>query len=226
DTVDLGEGAESVELRAIVSAALAGLDPGDREIVELNLRHDLDGHDLADVLGVRVSQAQALVSRARARFEASVRALLTARTGREACPQLAAITPGWDGQPDALLCRRINRHAEHCQNCWERGRYELDAATLLGMLPAAVPPAGLRGQLVDLAGDDSPVPSAYRAGVISRAGPFQRSGFPVPLDPPHPARRPVTWALAAGTGAAALAVIAGGILLASGMLKSSAPHPP
>jgi len=226
DTVDLGAGAESAELRTIVSAALAGLDPGDREIVELNLRQDLDGQDLADVLGVRASQAQALVSRARGRFEASLRALLTARTGRESCPQLAAITPGWDGQLDALQRARINRHAEHCENCRERGRYELDPATLLGMLPVAVPPTGLRGQLFDLAGDVSPVPSAYRAGVISRAGPFRRSGFPIPLDPPHPARRPVTWALAAGAGAAAVAVIAGGILLASGMLRSSAPHSP
>jgi RNA polymerase sigma factor (sigma-70 family) len=226
DTVDLGADAESAELHAIVSAALAGLDPGDREIVELNLRHDLDGQELADVLGVSVRQAQVLVSRARARFEASLRALLTARTGQESCPQLAAIMSGWDGQPDVLLRRRINRHAEHCENCRERGRYELDPATLLGLMPAAVLPAGLRGQLFDLAGDVSPVPTAYRAGVISRAGPFRRYGFPIPLDPPHAARRPVTWALAVGTGAAALAVIAGGILLASGMLKSSAQHSP
>ena len=155
DTVDLGADAESAELRATVDAALAGLDPSDREIIELNLRHELDGQDLADVLGVRVRQAEALVSRARARFE-------------------------------------------------------LDPAMLLGMLPAAVPPASLRGQLFDLAGDASPVPSAYRAGVISRAGPFRRSGFPVPLDPPPPARRPVIRVLAAGTGVAALAVTAGG----------------
>ena len=224
DTADLGAGAESAELRAIVGAALAGLDPGDREIVELNLRHDLEGRELADVLGVSVSQAQVLVSRARARFEASLRALLTARTGQESCPQLAGITSGWGGQLDALLGKRINRHAGHCENCREHGRYELDPAMLLGMLPAAVPPAGLRGQLFDLAADASPVPSAYRAGVISRAGPFRRSGFPLPIDPPHAARTPATWALAAGTGAAALAVIACGILFASGMLKPSAPH--
>src|SRR5215475_5506984 len=225
DAVGLGAGAESAELRTVVSAALAGLDPGDREIVELNLRHDLDGQELADVLGVSVSQARVLVSRAWARFEASLRALLTARTGQDSCPQLAAVMSGWDGRLDALLRKRINRHAERCENCRERGRYELDPAMLLGMLPAAVPPAGLRGQLFDLASDVSPVPSAYRAGVIRRAGPFRRSGFPVPLDPPH-ARRPVTWALAAGAGAAVLAVIAGGILLASGTLKPSAPHSP
>ena len=224
DTADLGAG--PAELRAVVSAALAGLDPPDREIAELNLRHDLDGQDLADILGVRVSQARALVSRARTRFEASLRALLTARTGRESCPRLAAIIPAWDGRLDDLLRTRINRHAEHCENCRERGQYELDAVLLLRMLPAAVPPAGLRGQLFDLAGDDSPVPSAYRAGVIRRAGPFRRSGFPIPLDPPRAARRPVTWALAAGAGVAALAVIAGGILLAAGVLKSFAPPSP
>ena len=226
DTADLGADAESGELRAIVRAALAGLDPGDREIAELNLRHDLGGQDLTDILGVSVSQAQVLVPRARARFEASLRALLTARTGLESCSQLAAIMPGWDGQLDALLRKRINRHAGHCENCRERGRYELDPAMLLGMLPTAIPPAGLRGQLFDLAGDVSPVPVAYRAGVIRRAGPFRRSGFPTPLDPPRTARRPVTWALAAGAGAAALALIAGGILLASGMLGPSAPHSP
>jgi hypothetical protein len=97
---------------------------------------------------------------------------------------------------------------------------------LLGMLPAALPPAGLRGQLFDLAGDISPVLSAYRAGVISRAGPFRRSGFPRPLDPPPAVRRPVTRALAVGSGAAALAVIAGGILFALGMPGPSAPHSP
>src|SRR5262249_35618084 len=37
DTVDLGMDAEHLELRALVSAALAGLNPGDREIIELNL---------------------------------------------------------------------------------------------------------------------------------------------------------------------------------------------
>ena len=100
-----------------------------------------------------VSQAQVLVPRARARFEASLRALLTARTGMESCSQLAAIMPGWDGQLDALLRKRIDRHAGHCENCRERGRYELDPAMLLGLLPAAVPPAGLRDQLFDLAGD-------------------------------------------------------------------------
>ncbi len=77
-----------------------------------------------------------------------------------------------------LLRKRINRHVEHCENCGERERRELSPAMLLGMLPVAVLPIGLRGLLFNLVGDVSPVPSAYRAGVISRAGPFRRSGIP------------------------------------------------
>src|SRR5215831_5534220 len=72
DTVDLGMDAEHLELRALVSAALAGLNPGDREIIELNLRHELAGQDLADALGVNLNQAHALASRARAQFETSL----------------------------------------------------------------------------------------------------------------------------------------------------------
>src|SRR5215469_15485793 len=110
ETVDLAADAERAQLRAATGAALAGLSDGDREIVELNLRHDLAGQDLADVLGVSASQADALASRARARFEASLGALLIARTGQESCPELAAMLSRWDGQLNVLLRKRVNRH--------------------------------------------------------------------------------------------------------------------
>jgi RNA polymerase sigma factor (sigma-70 family) len=93
ETVDLAADAERAQLRAATGAALAGLGASDREIIELNLRHDLGGQDLADVLGVSVSQAEALVSRARSRFEASLGALLIARTGQESCPSWRPCCP-------------------------------------------------------------------------------------------------------------------------------------
>jgi RNA polymerase sigma factor (sigma-70 family) len=52
---DAGRQAEQEELRSLMLAAIAGLNPGEREIIELHLRHDLDGADLADVLGVGVN---------------------------------------------------------------------------------------------------------------------------------------------------------------------------
>jgi Sigma-70, region 4 len=229
DTVDLGPDAESAELRAIVGAALAGLDPGDREIVELNLRHGLDAQDLADVLGVSVSQAEALASRARSRFEASLGALLIARTGQESCPELAAMMSRWDGQLNVLLRKRISRHTEHCEQCGDRWRHELNPAMLLSMLPVALPPPGLRDQLFYLIDDMGPAASAYRAGVIHRAGPFGWSGFPEPLDPPHADHRPTARVLAAGGvvfGSAVLKPHAGDHTTAAGATPySAAPAP-
>ena len=220
ETVDLAADAERAQLRAATAAALAGLGPGDRELVELNLRHDLAGQDLADVLGVSASQAEALVSRARARFEASLGALLIARTGQDSCPELAAMLSRWDGQLNVLLRKRINRHTEHCEQCGDRWRHELNPAMLLSMLPVALPPPGLRDQLFDLIDDMGPAASAYRAGVIHRAGPFGWSGFPEPLDPPHADHRRKTWALAAGV--AVLAVFAGGAMFGSAVLRPDA----
>jgi RNA polymerase sigma factor (sigma-70 family) len=219
ETVDLAADAERAQLRAATAAALAGLGPGDREVIELNLRHQLDGQDLADVLGVSASQAEALVSRARARFEASLGALLMARTGQESCPELTAMLSRWDGQLNVLLRKRVNRHIEHCENCDDRRRHELNPAMLLSMLPVALPPPGLRDHLFRLIDDMGPAASAYRAGVIHRAGPFGWSGFPEPLDPPHADHRRKTQAVAAGV--AALAVFAGGAVFGANVLK---PH--
>src|SRR5262249_21068238 len=84
---DLAVDPEREELRDLVVDALSGLNPGDREVIELNLRHVLDGDDLADALGVSRKQALALVSRARAQFEGSLGALLAARAGGD-CEEL------------------------------------------------------------------------------------------------------------------------------------------
>src|SRR5689334_20082840 len=69
---DIGEAAEQAELRQLVRSALAGLNPGEREIIELNLRHELDGAELAAALGVPRNQAHALASRARTQFETAL----------------------------------------------------------------------------------------------------------------------------------------------------------
>src|SRR5215467_3761633 len=217
ESVDVGADAEKAELRALVAAALAGLNAGDREIIELNLRHDLVGRDLADALGVSLNQAHALASRARSQLETSLGALLVARSGRESCAELAGILSGWDGQLNVLLRKRINRHIGGCELCGARRRRELSPAMLLGLVPVALIPAGLRDQLFALVGDFSAGPSAYRAGVINRAGPFNSTGFPRPLDPPHLAHglphvvhAVKAHALTAGTGAAAVTVTGAG----------------
>jgi RNA polymerase sigma factor (sigma-70 family) len=181
---DLALGPEREESRDLVVEALSGLNPGDREIIELNLRHVLDGDDLADVLGVSSSQANALTSRARAAFEGALGALLVARTGRE-CEELDGILADWDGEMTVLVRKRVNRHIENCDTCRQRKHGELSPAMLLSMLPMVAIPVSLREQVLQLADDPSPLSDGHREMVARRAEPFDRSGFPKPVAPPR-----------------------------------------
>ncbi|MGA3151568.1 MAG: sigma-70 family RNA polymerase sigma factor [Streptosporangiaceae bacterium] len=186
---DASMAAQRSELKDLVLAAIGGLNPGEREIIELNLRHDLDGADLADALGVPPNQAHALASRARSQLERSLGALLVARRGREACAELDAMLAGWDGGLTILLRKRVSRHIEHCEICDERKRRELSPAMLLSVLPVVALPAGLRQQILRLVSDSSPAAARYRQAVLRRAEPFSPSGFPVQVSPGGGGRR-------------------------------------
>jgi RNA polymerase sigma factor (sigma-70 family) len=215
---DASAGAGRVELRDLVAAALAGLNPGDREVIALNLRHEVEGQDLADALGVPLNQAHALASRARGQLERSLGALLVARTGRQACADLDAMLAGWDGTLTILLRKRVSRHIENCEICGERKKRELSPAALFSVLPVVVLPPSLRHQVLRLVSDNSAEAVGYRTQVVSRAGRFSPSGFPVQLHPADPSRNrrirahPVLYAAAvvvillAGGGSAAYAL--------------------
>ncbi len=181
--------AQRDELRRLMTDAIAGLNPGDREVIELNLRHDLAGADLAGVLGVPAGQAHALASRARAQLERALGALLVARTGRRDCIELDAILDSWDGRLTALWRKRVSRHIESCDICSARKREVLSPAMLLSVLPLVPLPAGLRDHLMRLVSDDSPEAAGYRGRVVSRAGAFDPAGFPVQIAPAAAAAR-------------------------------------
>src|SRR5215469_999095 len=227
---DASSGAGRTELRELVAAALAGLNPGDRDVIELNLRHEVEGPDLADALGVPLNQAHALASRARGQLERSLGALLVARTGRQACTELDAILAGWDGELTVLLRKRISRHIENCEICGERKRRALSPAALFSVLPLFGLPPILRHQVLRLVSDSSPEASAYRAHVVARAGKFGSAGFPVQLSPGGLARRrgirahPVMY----GIAAALILILAGSGTAAYALKhdhKSAAQHP-
>jgi RNA polymerase sigma factor (sigma-70 family) len=213
ETADVGGDAERAELRALVRAAIGGLNPGEQEVLELQLRQGLDNAEVADVLGVSRNHAHALLSRARDQLETALGVLLVARTGRQDCPALDELLAGWDGELTPLVRKRINRHIERCPVCTERRRRELRPAMLLGIAPlAALPlaagalPAGLKDQVLGLATADTPEAVAHRAAVGQRAGSFGHHGFPKPLNSPKPRwRGRHAQAAAAATAAAAVA---------------------
>jgi RNA polymerase sigma factor (sigma-70 family) len=218
---------ERADLHELVRDAIDGLNPGEREIIELSLGHDLEGDDLADALGVSRNHAHALLSRARSQLERSLGALIVARTGREACAELDAMLAGWDGQLTALMRKRISRHIEQCGICGESKRRELTPALFAGVLPLVAVMPGFRDQLLKMMADRTPAGLGHRLGVANRAGPFGPSGFPKPITPPwsapwhaapwHVARRHIHGAVAIGAaavvvaGAIAAVVIGGGL---------------
>ena len=47
-------------------------------------------------------------------------ALLVARTGRRACPDLDMLLDGWDGELTPADRRQIDRHVDQCDICADR----------------------------------------------------------------------------------------------------------
>ena len=219
----LGAEAERAEVQQLVRAAIDGLNPGERDVIELSLISELDNDELADALGVSRNHAHALLSRARSQLERSLGALIVARTGRAACAGLDAMLAGWDGQLTVLMRKRISRHIEKCEVCGERKRRELTPALFAGAVPIAALLPGFREQVLRVLADRSPAGLTHRLTVANRAGPFGPQGFPKPVSPPGsgPWRRILHHPQALVAGAASLVVVAAAIVV--GVI--SGPHP-
>jgi RNA polymerase sigma factor (sigma-70 family) len=200
DTViDITEGAaERAELRVLLTSAARGLNPAEREVLELQRRQGLEAAEVADMLGVSRSQAASLASRARDQLEACLAVLLVGRAGRDDCRELSALLAGWDGQLTPPLRRRAHRHIERCATCTTRRVYELRPAVLLGLSAGAAMataaaeslrlapgvPGDLKAPTMALAAGQDAGAVAHRAAAGNRAGPFGRHGFPEPLRNP------------------------------------------
>ena len=180
EAAEIGIAAERAEIQQLVRAAIDGLNPGERDVIELSLIAELDGDELAGALGVSRNHAHALLSRARSQLERSLGALIAARTGREACADLNALLVGWDGQLTVLMRKRISRHIERCEVCGERKRRELTPALFASAVPMAAMLPGFRQQVLRVLADRSPAGLAHRLTVANRAGPFGPEGFPSP----------------------------------------------
>ena len=223
EPADVGADAARSALREPVAAAIAGLNPGEREVMELSLRHDMVGADIADVLGVSPDQAQALVSRAHSRFEASLGTLLVARSGRSHCPDLRALLEGRHSRLNVLDRKRLSRHIGRCAICGLRERRELRRALRLGLLPGAALPDELWPLVLRLVTDATPDEAAYGARVVQRAEPLGESGFPVPVRPRGNGR--ARYAPTAVAMVVAVALLGAGTLITTNLLRHSGPAP-
>ena len=121
ESVDVGGEAERAESRALIRAAVAGLNDGERDVIN-QLWHGLEIPEVAMALGVSRNHAHSLFSRARDQLEASVAVLVVGRSGRQDCAALDQLLHGWDGRLTAPLRKRVGRHIDRCSVCSDRRR--------------------------------------------------------------------------------------------------------
>jgi RNA polymerase sigma factor (sigma-70 family) len=195
------------QARAWVRDAAAGLDPREREALDLACRHEFEGAELGAVLGIPAGRAAALVATASETLSRTLDVLLASRSGHAACAELDALLTHWDGVLTAPVRERVGRHLVSCRDCagvtWDYG----GAVELYAELPPEPLPPDLEARVRATVA----VPSR----VISRgetAEPFTRSGFPVPLDARRRWRRPLLLGSALVVLAAAAGTASTGVL--------------
>jgi len=220
----LDAGVGDAELQYLVRAALTGLESAERELIELNLRYELEGADLADILGMPRRQAQALATRARSRFTKLLGMLLGAWPARGRCPGAAGLLDSWDGTLTAALCKRLTSHVRRCSVCGRIKQREIRPAMMLALLPAAVPPDRLWERVMGLVTDNSPDAEDYRQRIARRAEPLTSTGFPMQATRPPAPRLPGRYVLTAAA-AAAVVLLGGGAFLVNYNTSQSGQSP-
>lgn len=139
----------AADARSLIDDAFAGMNSGDRDVLDLALRQDLDNSSIAAVLGVSDNNAAAKVSRAKSQLEKAVGALLLFRSRASGCQQLDSEI-GPDTAYTPLARKRISRHAENCAQC-SKSRAKSIAAIALAGLPLLAAPSWLRETLLNSA---------------------------------------------------------------------------
>lgn len=139
----------AADARSLIDDAFAGMNSGDRDVLDLALRQDLDNSSIAAVLAVSDNNAAAKVSRAKSQLEKAVGALLLFRSRASGCAVLdREIGPDTAFTP--LARKRISRHAENCTQC-SKSRAKSIAAIALAGLPLLAAPSWLRETLLNSA---------------------------------------------------------------------------
>jgi DNA-directed RNA polymerase specialized sigma24 family protein len=155
------------ETRRLVHAALLVLNGRQRGALDLSIRHELDPHELSEVLRTTPQDASVLVAHARQDLDAAFVAMVVATSGRADCPSVSALA-GPPGPPmDAETCGKLARHAASCPICRVHGDRRVDADRLLTVMPFAAIPGPLRERVLTMATD--PQFAAMRSAIAMRA---------------------------------------------------------
>ncbi|MEU3795402.1 hypothetical protein AB0F07_37385 [Streptomyces fructofermentans] len=166
------------ELALLAWPEAAGTTPEQREALELAVRHQLDAHEVAAVLGMDPAAARELLATAACEVERTRAALAVVGTG--ACPGVARLTGDNHLVLSTALRRELVRHVDDCPRCRRTAERAVPGSWPgTSVTPAALPVL------------EAPRPALHTAMArLSRArgGPrFDRRGFP--MDPKDRAAR-------------------------------------
>lgn len=206
--------------RQLVHAALLVLDGAQREALDLFLRHELDPHELAEVLAITPHEASVRVAQARHDLDDAFAAVVVAATGRDDCPSVAALAGPPDEALDSETCGKLTRHIANCPICGTRGNRKVATARLLHAMPTAAIPAELRAQVLNTA--TAPELADLRSTIAMRAEPQPE---PVEFEPEDPPASPKLWPAIAAV-ACGLIIIGGIFLLLPGGQKNASGQQP
>jgi RNA polymerase sigma factor (sigma-70 family) len=126
----------------LVSAVFGSLEPDQRVLLELSVRHGLSAREIAAATGTSSARAALRTNRSRAAFRSAALALLVARS-RTHCPGLAAMVPPGIRQLSPWLRRSIDHHMRRCDVCRARGAVLSSPVELLGGIAFLPLPASL-----------------------------------------------------------------------------------
>jgi RNA polymerase sigma-70 factor (ECF subfamily) len=124
------EDAAARQMKRVLDAAIAGLDPMYREVLVLRDVEGLPAADVAEILGLTVEAVKSRLHRARVAVREQVApALATAPEPGPGCQDVvAAFSRRLEGEIDAGACAELENHLKTCAAC--KGRCESLRATL------------------------------------------------------------------------------------------------
>ena len=143
------QSAERADLSQLVWDAAGGLSPRDRALLDLHLRHGLEGAELGQAMSIEPGHVYVLLSRLRDQVERSLGAFLVARLGRDDCPELSSILSDWGGRFSPLIRKRVARHVDTCEVCGPARRRLASPVALLAAVPPVPAPALLRRRVME-----------------------------------------------------------------------------
>ncbi|HEY7487835.1 MAG TPA: sigma-70 family RNA polymerase sigma factor [Streptosporangiaceae bacterium] len=169
---------DDVDQRITAWGAVMALPQLSRELIELQVRHQLSIPDLAAVFAMSSKEVQAALEQARGELGAALTAEILAHEGPYGCPGRAVVLRDRHGELTGELRARLLDHAKECQVCGTFRAGAVSPAKVYGMLPQATPPDTLRLRVMSCFIDPELV--TYRLFVADRLEAFAPNGFPLP----------------------------------------------